>query len=900
LFTSPGTPGSVTVTAACGSIQRAVKVTVFDTPPTVVTPASASPNPVTGTTAVLTVLGADCGGEASLTYTWSATALPMGAPAPKFSANGTNAAKQSTVTFGAVGTYGLTATMVDSGGLSVTSDVTVTVSPTFTSIVVSPATVNMSFTTQQFTAVGQDQFGSPLAAQPSFTWAASSGKITAAGLFTPATSPSIVTITAASGSIQGTATAIVNDAPTVAKAANANPNPVTGTTTTLTVLGADDGGEPNLTYTWSTAALPNGAPAPTFIANGTNAAKSSTVTFGAFGSYSFTATITDAGGLSVTSSVAVTVAQGLTSITVSPATALVIGLSTQQFTAVGYDQFGETMSPEPVFTWTVTAGTNTAAGAISAGGLFTAPASSGTVIVTAASGFVHGTAQATVTPFLNLQDPSLLALTSNLFARDGQINRADMIEILQSVVAEGSVVSATDVSDLQTIVSDASALHMPGYVQTLASDVVDGNTANAQYQGQSLGNLLAGDAASNLTELVDKWFLGMDHPAPGTFGADQGDPYDHLVSCAGSLFSANGPQYTDVRQGDLGDCYFVSALGSIARVSAADIEHMFIDNGDGTWTIRFYKESDGTPDYVTVDRVLPANSSGNLMYSDAGDSPTASSNILWTALAEKAYAQWNETGNEGRNGNNDYASISGGSPGDVDAQALGRASTDYGPGDGGWSLTGSDKQALISALASNMAVAGCTIDTPAPSTKLAGWHCYNIISYDSSSDTFTLFNPWNTDQPNPLTWADVEANMNGFAVANPLPTPPVISSPAPAVGDAIVSLRLASMVGGPSMAASIGVHGDTVAPGRGSASGDSHAALAWFASLGSDWQWSGSDRSGASCRPSAGLTPALVDAVFDPAASQHKKLPGVADPPLDATVQVALAENFTTGTRLVL
>jgi hypothetical protein len=44
----------------------------------------------------------------------------------------------------------------------------------------------------------------------------------------------------------------------------------------------------------------------------------------------------------------------------------------------------------------------------------------------------------------------------------------------------------------------------------------------------------------------------------------------------------------------------------------------------------------------------------------------------------------------------------------------------------------------------------------------------------------------------------------------------------------------------------------------------------------------------------------LVDAVFDPAASQHKKLPGVADPPLDATVQVALAENFTTGTRLVL
>src|SRR5439155_12900043 len=44
-----------------------------NTPPTVATPAAATPNPVTGTTTNLSVLGADNGGEADLIYTWATT-----------------------------------------------------------------------------------------------------------------------------------------------------------------------------------------------------------------------------------------------------------------------------------------------------------------------------------------------------------------------------------------------------------------------------------------------------------------------------------------------------------------------------------------------------------------------------------------------------------------------------------------------------------------------------------------------------------------------------------------------------------------------------------------------------------------------------------------------------------
>ena len=103
----------------------------------------------------------------------------------------------------------------------------------------------------------------------------------------------------------------VNAAPTVSTAASATPNPVTGTTTNLSVRGSDDGGEANLVYTWTTTGTP---PAPvTFSQNGTNAAKNTLVTFSKTGTYNFQVTITDAGGLSTTSSVSVVVPSAILS-----------------------------------------------------------------------------------------------------------------------------------------------------------------------------------------------------------------------------------------------------------------------------------------------------------------------------------------------------------------------------------------------------------------------------------------------------------------------------------------------------------------------------------------------------------------------------------------------------------
>jgi hypothetical protein len=315
-FNGDGLPDLATTQVSNG---HSVNVSLNESPtrsPTLVTPAYATPNPllvntVLGSTANLTVLGADAAGENTLTYTWSIVSIPSGATNPTFSLNGNSAAKNTTVTFAQLGLYGFGVTITDPGGASTTSAVQVLVT--------------------------------------------------------------------------------VNQAPTVVTAAKATPSPVTGTSTALSVFGADDGGEFDLTYTWATTGTP---PAPvTFGANGTHDAQNTTATFTKAGTYSFVVTITDLENRSITSSVNVTVNTMLTTIAVAPGNPSVPTGGTQQFTATALDQFGTALASQPAFTWTVSSG-----GTISSTGLFTAGAAAGgPIAITATSGGVTGVANVTVT-----------------------------------------------------------------------------------------------------------------------------------------------------------------------------------------------------------------------------------------------------------------------------------------------------------------------------------------------------------------------------------------------------------------------------------------------------------------------------------------------------------------------
>jgi hypothetical protein len=450
--------------------------------------------------------------------------------------------------------------------------------------------------------------------------------------------------------------------------------------------------------------------------------------------------------------------------------------STVQLNAKAYDQFGREIVGNFAKLWSADSGS------ISNDGVYTAPELTSTVNVTLRSGNLLSNLSLNIagaTMSARISSPELASLFTQFFA-DGSINRTEMMALLRLPGKDG-IVDAKELGDLKHIVNNGQLYNIADYVQNLASDVVNGNLAIQTFQGKALGNLTAGSTSWQLNTLVDKWFLGADVPALTN------NSFTYQFT-AGNLFNGT-PNYLDQKQGMLGDCYFISALGSIAYVNSAAITNMFIDNGDGTFTVRFYGGkygayytadgsisdgfaigTEGQVDYITVDRRLPVYSGNRLAYSGYGNDARSGSNALWIALAEKAYAQWNQTGNAGRNGANTYSAIEGGWMATVYAQVLGRNATDY------W-FTNTPKQTLINALNSGQSV---TLGTKNGSLGggLVQGHAYMVKSYDAATDRFILHNPWGTSHPTPLNYSQLQQFCSVFVVANASGTTPAVQAKA--------------------------------------------------------------------------------------------------------------------------
>jgi hypothetical protein len=406
---------------------------VFDlspqTGPTVTQAAAANPSPVTGTTTSLSALGSENGSGAGLNYTWSATSVLGGVATPTYSINGTNASSTTTATFFGAGSYTFLVTITDASNNSVTSSVNVTVNQTLNSIVVSPSSTTINEdSNQSFSASGKDQFNVALTSQPTFTWSVTNGigSVNASALYSSPTASGSATVQAAVGGIHGSASVTINNAtPTVAQAASANANPVTTTSTALSALGADDGGEANLSYSWSDTG-PSGV-TYTGNTNGNNAAKNITANFTQAGSYNFTVTITDSGGLFTTSSIAVNVQQTPTGVIVTPSTATVAPGAQQQFAATATDQFGNAIS-SPTFNWQI----NGTGNSIDTTGLAMLGSTAGTYTVTATLGSASNIASVTV---------AVAPIVSAFQVNDGSVQRS-MVDSLTVTFNEPVTLSA--------------------------------------------------------------------------------------------------------------------------------------------------------------------------------------------------------------------------------------------------------------------------------------------------------------------------------------------------------------------------------------------------------------------------------------------------------------------------
>ena len=120
-------------------------------------------------------------------------------------------AEDTTATFPGAGTYVLELTADDTQS-TVSDTVTVTVSQAqvLAAVTVTPAQVNLPLgATQQFNAVGEDQYGDPIVIDP--VWTATGGTIDANGLYTAGQTVGPHMVTATDGGLSGQATVNITD-----------------------------------------------------------------------------------------------------------------------------------------------------------------------------------------------------------------------------------------------------------------------------------------------------------------------------------------------------------------------------------------------------------------------------------------------------------------------------------------------------------------------------------------------------------------------------------------------------------------------------------------------------------------------------------------------------------------
>ena len=104
------------------------------------------------------------------------------------------------------------------------------------------------------------------------------------------------------------------------------------------------------------------------------------------------------------------------------------------------------------------------------------------------------------------------------------------------------------------------------------------------------------------------------------------------------------PTVNDLRQGKVSNCYMIASTTGLVGIDASILKNAIRDNGDGTATVRLFKEGSvdhpALPYYIRVKKEVPKLVTG-------GD--ILSSGALWMQLIEKAAAFMGRDGEKGYN-----------------------------------------------------------------------------------------------------------------------------------------------------------------------------------------------------------------------------------------------------------
>lgn len=243
----------------------------------------------------------------------------------------------------------------------------------------------------------------------------------------------------------------------------------------------------------------------------------------------------------------------------------------------------------------------------------------------------------------------------------------------------------------------------------------------------------------------------IDLPEPAVWAKkhlnSDGTPSVTAERFKGPLF-VDGVSASDVKQGNLANCYFAGAMSAVAHTDPQAIQNMIKENADGTYTVTF-KERDHygriTEKKVTVDGDLFVRSPGGAPLYGSSTGTTAHDQMeMWYPIVEKAYAALHD---------NSYDKVgNGGFAGKVMEAVLGTPSSYTAANE-------ANKDRLYRQLAEaqekGWPATASTYGKDSPEAeRYAGeriypWHVYTILGVEESEGKkyVNIRNPWGNSEP---------------------------------------------------------------------------------------------------------------------------------------------------------
>lgn len=295
-----------------------------------------------------------------------------------------------------------------------------------------------------------------------------------------------------------------------------------------------------------------------------------------------------------------------------------------------------------------------------------------------------------------------------------------------------------------------TALHSSSYTGQDAAAVAALNYKVSELEEYS--NDEVGDENDGVTRADIQQFTA-DSGTEGTAISNLVNGGTSRISSVNRQLFANGVNSVrpdNIRQGMIGDCYFLAAVASMARTPEGRqrIHDMIQDNHNGTFTVNFPGR-----DPVTVN--APSESELAL-YSNSG------SDGMWLSVLEKAYAQ-SQNNSAVFSSENPYDEIGGGDSlaAGIEAMTGHSVNTD----DTAFTSESTLRSRLTDALSHGRVVtAGINEYAWSSGTEdngLPQGHAYTVLSFDPTTDQVTLRNPWGHTEPVDANGRPVDGTNDG-------------------------------------------------------------------------------------------------------------------------------------------